>query len=216
MKIFNYFDVFISTQRKLRGIRPPGQKLQERIPISWISTNFYLLGISKFKSLNRLLILNVLNGIMNLDIQNRAILVCFWRPMIWWQNMVFLVYRISLIESNNYFIIFFLSFLDLDADEALTWDEYSSIKSESVLVRHSDLKKRKEEFTLYIDKNKDGRLDKREILVSRYRSYVPTRFSHFLHISMNGIVLLAGIFRSSKSEACSLRSSFTGWISGYQ
>lgn len=55
---------------------------------------------------------------------------------------------------------------DKDADETLTWEEYSLIPAESLLVRYSD-KKRQEEFNNFIDRNRDGKLDKREILVSR-------------------------------------------------
>lgn len=53
----------------------------------------------------------------------------------------------------------------MNADDVLTWDEYSSIQIESLLVKHSDPIKKKEEFILHIDRNKDGRVDKREILV---------------------------------------------------
>lgn len=58
-----------------------------------------------------------------------------------------------------------MCFIDRDGDEALTWEEYSSIPSDSLLVRYSGIKK-KDEFLNHIDKDKDGKLDKREILVS--------------------------------------------------
>lgn len=54
---------------------------------------------------------------------------------------------------------------DRDGDEALDWEEYSSIPSDSLLVRYSGIRK-KDEFLKFIDINKDGKLDKREILVT--------------------------------------------------
>lgn len=56
-------------------------------------------------------------------------------------------------------------FTDRDADEKLAWDEYSSIPADSLLIRFS-VNKRREEFENHMDRNKDGKLDKREILVS--------------------------------------------------
>jgi hypothetical protein len=60
---------------------------------------------------------------------------------------------------------------DKDADETLTWEEYSLIPSESLLVRYSE-NKRKEEFNNFIDRNRDGKLDKREILVSYMQFWI--------------------------------------------
>lgn len=54
---------------------------------------------------------------------------------------------------------------DKDADEILNWEEYSSIPSDNMIVRYTDTS-RKDEFEHFMDKNKDGKLDKREILVS--------------------------------------------------
>lgn len=74
---------------------------------------------------------------------------------------------------NNFYIITYqqcvpktisLIISDRDADETLTWDEYSSIPSDNVFVKHSE--KNKDEFVNHMDRNKDGKLDKREILVS--------------------------------------------------
>lgn len=70
----------------------------------------------------------------------------------------------------NYHYSFFISVTfrfvsDKDADEILTWEEYSSIPADSLLVRYSDTK-REDEFYNFIDRNKDGKLDRREILVS--------------------------------------------------
>ena len=74
---------------------------------------------------------------------------------------------------SEYFVVIFfgnrlkicLCLADKDADETLTWEEYSIIPADSLLVRYSE-KKRQEEFYNFIDRNKDGKLDKREILVS--------------------------------------------------
>ncbi|KAK4011966.1 45 kDa calcium-binding protein [Daphnia magna] len=98
---------------------------------------------------------------------------------------------------------------DKDADETLTWEEYSLIPAESLLVRYSD-KKRQEEFNNFIDRNRDGKLDKREIL-----SYLDPRNPRHAHLeaesliqisdtnkdqqlSMNEILASADIFLASK------------------
>ena len=59
---------------------------------------------------------------------------------------------------------------DRDADELLTWEEYSSISDESILVKRSE--KRRDEFDNFMDRNRDGKLDKREILVISIKSFM--------------------------------------------
>lgn len=98
---------------------------------------------------------------------------------------------------------------DRDADESLTWEEYSSIPINSILVKYTE-DKREEEFYNFIDRNRDGKLDKREIL-----AYVDPRNPRHSHLeaialmqlsdkngdsqlSVDEIISSAGIFLASK------------------
>lgn len=77
----------------------------------------------------------------------------------------------------NRWWIFFLSFLssDQDGDELLTEDEFSSLPSEGLVnaieqtVSVSANFERREEFRHLIDKNKDERADRAELLVSIFK-----------------------------------------------
>ena len=77
---------------------------------------------------------------------------------------------------------------DRDADELLTWEEYSSISDESILVKRSE--KRRDEFDNFMDRNRDGKLDKREILVISMKS-----FMYFLRFIIDLFIL--DVFGSS-------------------
>lgn len=66
------------------------------------------------------------------------------------------------VKCNKMMLTFFST--DRDADETLTWEEYSSIPINSILVKYTE-DKREEEFYNFIDRNRDGKLDKKEILV---------------------------------------------------
>merc|ERR1712071_179710 len=81
---------------------------------------------------------------------------------------------------------------DRDADESLTWEEYSSIPINSILVKYTE-DKREEEFYNFIDRNRDGKLDKREIL-----AYVDPRNPRHSQLSVDEIISSAGIFLASK------------------
>ncbi|XP_046458033.1 45 kDa calcium-binding protein-like [Daphnia pulex] len=74
---------------------------------------------------------------------------------------------------------------DKDADETLTWEEYSLIPSESLLVRYSE-NKRQEEFNNFIDRNRDGKLDKREIL-----SYLDPRNPRHAHLEAESLIQIS-------------------------
>merc|ERR1712137_328802 len=98
---------------------------------------------------------------------------------------------------------------DRDADETLTWEEYSSIPINSILVKYTE-DKREEEFYNFIDRNRDGKLDKKEIL-----AYVDPRNPRHSHLeamalmqlsdangdsqlSVDEMISSAGIFLASK------------------
>jgi len=97
---------------------------------------------------------------------------------------------------------------DRDADELLTWEEYSSISEDSILVKRSE--KRRDEFDNFMDRNRDGKLDKREILT--YLDPRNPRHSHLeaesliqlsdknsdMQLSLDEILQMADAFLSSK------------------
>lgn len=73
---------------------------------------------------------------------------------------------------------------DRDADDTLTWEEYSSISEDSVLVKRTV--QRREEFDNYIDRNRDGKIDKREIL-----SYMDPRNPRHSHLEAEALIKLS-------------------------
>jgi len=74
---------------------------------------------------------------------------------------------------------------DRDADETLTWEEYSSIPINSILVKYTE-DKREEEFYNFIDRNRDGKLDKKEIL-----AYVDPRNPRHSHLEAIALMQLS-------------------------
>lgn len=79
-------------------------------------------------------------------------------------------------KSSRFVVIFFRIFTDRDADEQLTEDEFADLPADGVgleLVDQDQDKQRKiggsddrrKEFRFLIDKNKNGKADRTELLV---------------------------------------------------
>ena len=70
-------------------------------------------------------------------------------------------------------IEYLFGFIDRDGDEQLTEEEFSDLPSEGVSVDQNlsipVREERKEEFQHFIDRNKDGKADRSELLVSVYK-----------------------------------------------
>jgi len=84
------------------------------------------------------------------------------------------MFPVSLLLINEFAIIGVRSSLDRDGDEQLTEDEFSDLPSEGVgLDLREDRQQsiggsedRRKEFRHLIDKNKNGKADRTELLVS--------------------------------------------------
>jgi len=84
------------------------------------------------------------------------------------------MFLVSLLLINEFAIIAVRSSLDRDGDEQLTEDEFSDLPSEGVgLDLREDRQQsiggsedRRKEFRHLIDKNKNGKADRTELLVS--------------------------------------------------
>lgn len=84
---------------------------------------------------------------------------------------------------KNNFYIFFVIISDRDGDEQLTEDEFADLPSDGMGLdlREEPLQpvggseERRKEFTHLIDKNKDGKADRTELLVI-IQNYIASKF----------------------------------------
>lgn len=116
---------------------------------------------------------------------------------------------------------------DRDGDEQLTEDEFADLPSEGAGVDQSlsmpVIQERREEFRHLIDKNKNGKADRSELLVNisfylisifklKYRSFKDQVYSItfnfvFINVIMDFFFSLLDLHRSTKSKACDTGSS---------